>query len=125
MTLELGQDFSLWQEFHWEEPIGEMAQVSIATYGCDDDRIRLAHHFSVSVASLESMSELTSPEVRLAVAGNPRTPPLALRHLAKDRTRDVRVAAVHTIGGLPPHLRAIAQAPSESPLQALRRKKSA
>lgn len=125
VTTELSQEFSLWQEFHWEEPIGEMAQVSIATYGCDDDRVRLAQHFSVSLESLESMSELSSPEVRLAVAGNPRTPPLALRQLAKDRTRDVRVAAVHTIATLPPHLRTIAQAPSESPLQALRNRRSA
>jgi hypothetical protein len=123
--MELSQDFSLLQEFHWEEPIGEMAQVSISTYGCDDDRIRLANHFSVSVGALEAMSELSAPEVRLAVASNPHTPPLALKVLAKDRTREVRVAAIHTISALPPHLQVLAKSASESPLQALRNRRSA
>src|SRR6201996_8004055 len=111
--MELSQEFSLRQEFHWDEPIGEMAQVSISAYGCDEDRIRLANHFSVSVGALEAMSELSSPEVRLAVAVNPHTPPLALKLLAKDRVRDVRVAAVRTISALPPHLQILAKPASE------------
>ena len=71
------------------------------------------------------MSKVSSPEVRLAVAANPHTPPLALKVLAKDRNRDVRVAAVHTIAALPPHLQTLAKPTSESPLQALRNRRSA
>jgi hypothetical protein len=123
--MELSQEFSLGHEFRWEEPIGEMAQVSIAAYGCDDDRVRLAGHFSVSVGSLEAMSELSIPEVRLAVATNPRTPTDALRRLARDHERAIRVATMHTISGLPEHLRAAAMPVSESPLQRLRARKSA
>ena len=125
MTIELGQEFSLGHAFRWEDPIGEMAQVSIATYGSDEDRMRLIRHFSVRAELLEAMSQLLSPEVRLAVAGNPGTPPEALRHLAKDHVRAVRVAAVRTINELPEHLRAIAMPVSESPLQKLRSRKSA
>ena len=123
--MELGQDFSLGHEFRWDEPIGEMAQVSIATYGSDDDRVRLAHQFSVSPDSLEAMSELSTPEVRLAVAGNPRTPPDALRRLAKDHERAVRIATIHTINSLPEQLRLAAMPVSESPLQKLRSRRSA
>ena len=123
--MELSQEFSLGHEFRWDEPIGEMAQVSIATYGCDEDRVRLASQFSVTVENLEAMSELTIPEVRLAVANNPRTPPDALRRLAKDRDRAIRIATIRTINTLPEHLRAMAMPASESPLQKLRGRKSA
>ncbi|HEX4442843.1 MAG TPA: hypothetical protein VHZ81_04665 [Galbitalea sp.] len=123
--MELSQEFSLGHEFRWDEPIGDMAQVSIATYGCDEDRVRLAGQFSVTVENLGAMSELMIPEVRLAVASNPRTPPDALRRLAKDRDRAIRVATIHTINGLPEHLRTMAMPASESPLQKLRGRKNA
>jgi hypothetical protein len=123
--MELSQDFSLGHEFRWDEPIGEMAQVSIAAYGCDDDRVRLAAQFSVSAESLDAMSVLETPEVRLAVANNPRTPPEALRRLAKDHDRTIRIATMHTINGLPETVRAVAMPVAESPLQRLRLRKSA
>jgi Leucine rich repeat variant len=123
--MELSQEFSLGHEFRWEEPIGEMAQVSIATYGCDDDRMHLANHFSASAASLEAMSLLLSPEVRLEVANNPHTPTEALKRLARDHSRAVRAAAIHTISGLPEHLRAAAMPSAESPLQKLRSRRGA
>jgi hypothetical protein len=123
--MELSQEFTLGHEFRWEEPIGEMAQVSIATYGCDEDRVQLANHFSASAETLEAMSLLVSPEVRLEVANNPLTPPGALTRLARDRSRAVRMAAVHTINGLPEHLRVAAQPVGESPLQKLRSRRGA
>jgi hypothetical protein len=125
VTMELSQEFTLGHEFRWEDPIGEMAQVSIATYGCDEDRIHLADHFSASAETLEAMSLLASPEVRFVVAANPRTPPEALKRLARDHARSVRVAAVRTINGLPEHLRAAALPAAESPLQRLRSRRSA
>lgn len=125
MTMELSQDFSLGHEFRWDEPIGEMIQVSIASYGCDEDRIRLAEQFSVTAASLDAMSGLDAPQVRLAVANNPRTPPETLRRLAKDHERAIRVATMHTINGLPEMMRIAATPASDSPLQKLRLRKSA
>ena len=125
MTMQLGSEFSLDHGFRWEEPIGELAQQSIATYGCDEDRVRLAGHFSASAESLEAMALLLSPAVRGAVAHNPSTPPDALRRLVRDHNRAVRIAAIKTVGALPEHLRLAAQPIAETPLQRLRSRKSA
>lgn len=95
--MELGNDFSLAYAFHWELPISPATQESIASYGSDEDRIRLAGHFSVSAAALEAMAALPSPEVQLAVLNNPATPVEALAHMASDHSRAVRAAANEAI----------------------------
>jgi hypothetical protein len=98
--MELGQDFSLDYSFHWELPISAVTQESIAAYGSDEDRIRLAEHFSVSVAALEAMAALPFPEVQLAVVNNPATPVEALALMASDHSRLVRSAANEAIDHL-------------------------
>ena len=123
--MELGQDFSLDYSFHWELPIGAATQESIATYGSDEDRIRLAGHFSVSVAALEAMAALPSPEVQLAVASNPATPVEALALMASDHSRLVRSAANEAIEHLAGPQRAVARAMVESPLRRLKSRLSA
>jgi hypothetical protein len=118
--MELGQDFSLDYSFHWELPISAATQESIATYGSDEDRIRLAGHFSVSVAALEAMAALPSPEVQLAVVNNPATPVEALALMASDHSRLVRSAANEAIEHLAGPQRAAARAMTESPMRRLR-----
>jgi hypothetical protein len=118
--MELGQEFSLSYEFHWELPISAVTQQSIATYGSDEDRIRLAGHFSVSVAALEAMASLPSPEVQLAVANNPATPVEALALMASDHSRVVRSAANEAIEHLAGPQRAAAKAMTESRIKRLR-----
>ena len=120
VTMELGQDFSLDYSFHWELPISAAAQESIATYGSDEDRIRLAGHFSVSVAALEAMAALPSPEVQLAVANNPATPVEALALMAGDHSRLVRSAANEAIEHLAAPQRAAARDLTQSRMKRLR-----
>ena len=125
VTMELGQDFSLDYSFHWELPISAAAQESIATYGSDEDRIRLAGHFSVSVAALEAMAALPSPEVQLAVASNPATPVEALALMASDHSRVVRAAANEAIEHLADPQRLAARELTQSRMRRLRSRLSA
>jgi hypothetical protein len=122
--MELGQEFSLDYAFHWDLPITAVQQESIATYGNDEDRIRLAQHFSVNIASLESMAGVSSPEVRVAVAGNPLTPLEPLARLAHDRDRAVKAAALEAISGLPEAQQAALRAMNVSPMQRLKSRMS-
>jgi hypothetical protein len=118
--MELGQEFSLDYAFHWDLPITAVQQESIATYGNDEDRIRLAQHFSVSVKSLEAMATVPTPEVRLAVVANPATPVEALAQLASDHSRVVRAAAHEAIDKLEGPARDAAKALTRSRMQRLR-----
>jgi hypothetical protein len=120
VTMELGQDFSLDYSFHWELPISGATQESIATYGSDEDRIRLAGHFSVSIAALEAMAALPSPEVQLAVANNPATPVEALALMASDHSRIVRSAANEAIEHLVGPARDAAKALTQSRVKRFR-----
>jgi hypothetical protein len=118
--MDLGQDFSLDYEFHWDEPIDGPVQEAIATYGNDEDRIHLAGHFSVSVAALELMAAVPSPEVQLAVAENPATPVEALAKMASDHSRVVRSAANDAIAQLAEPQREAARSLTQSRVQRLR-----
>jgi uncharacterized membrane-anchored protein YhcB (DUF1043 family) len=118
--MELSQDFSLSYAFHWDEPIAGAVQEAIATYGSDEDRIKLAQHFSVSAKALEAMAEVPSPEVQLAVAENPATPVEALARLASDYSRVVRHAANEAIDQLEGPARDAAKALTRSRMQRLR-----
>jgi Leucine rich repeat variant len=118
--MELGQDFSLDYAFHWDLPITAVTQQSIATYGNDEDRIRLAKHFSVNIASLESMAQATAAEVRLAVAANPLTPLESLARLSRDHDRAVKAAANEAIGGLSDEQQAAVREMLASPIRRLR-----
>ena len=123
--MELGQEFSLAYSFNWDAPISTAAQESIAAYGTDDDRIRLACHFSVTVATLELLAMVPSPDVRLAVAENPATPVEALAIIASDHSKAVRVAGNAAIDQLPGPQRNAARAMVESPMHRLRSRFSA
>jgi hypothetical protein len=123
--MELGQDFSLDDSFHWELPIGAAAQESIARFGSDEDRIRLAGHFSVSVEALEAMAALPFPEVQLAVVNNPGTPVEALALMASDHSRVVRSAANEAIEQLTGPQRSAARAMTHSRVQRLKSRLSA
>jgi xanthine/CO dehydrogenase XdhC/CoxF family maturation factor len=125
MTMELGHEFSLAYSFHWELPISSTAQESIAAYGTDEDRIRLAGHFSATPDTLELLSEVPSPEVRLAVTNNPATPWEALARMTHDHARDVKVAANAAIEHLPDSQRNAARAMVASPMRRLRSRFSA
>jgi Leucine rich repeat variant len=120
VTMELGQDFSLAYSFHWDAPIGAATQESIAAYGSDEDRIRLASHFSVTANTLELLAVVPSPEVRLAVANNPATPWEALARMTHDHTRDVKLAANAAIDHLPDTQRSAARAMVVSPIKRLK-----
>jgi hypothetical protein len=117
MTMELGHEFTLAYAFQWDAPISEMTQQSITTYGSDEDRLRLAGHFSVSAASLDALAQVASTEARIAVAYHPATSLESLARLARDHTRAVRVAANSTINHLPADERAEVRAMIESPMQ--------
>lgn len=117
MTMELGFDFSLDQRFRWDEPISDMQQQSITTYGCDEDRLALAEHFSVSRKSLEELSIVGSDAVRLAVAKTPATMPEALTRLSHDRVREVRIPAAQRVSELPLNVRMAAREASETRFQ--------
>ena len=106
-------------------PISAAAQEGTATYGSDEDRIRLAAHFSVSVAALEAMAALPSPEVQVAVASNPATPVEALALMASDHSRVVRSAANEAIDHLADPARDAARALTRSRMQRLRSRLSA
>jgi hypothetical protein len=123
--MELGQEFSLDYAFHWDQPISAVQQESIATYGNDEDRIRLANHPSVSVKALEAMAAVPSPEVQLAVAANPSTPVEALALMASDHSRVVRAAAAEAIDQLDGPAREAAKALTQSRMQRLRSRLSA
>jgi Leucine rich repeat variant len=125
VTMELSSEFSLENAFAWNYPINTAVQVSIAAYGCDEDRIHLASHFSVSSDSLDKMSLVPSAEVRLAVASNPTTPPEALMRLIHDHDRAVRAAANETVAALPEHTRAIVRSMPQSRIQRLKARISA
>ncbi|HEY1529609.1 MAG TPA: hypothetical protein VGF80_02240 [Galbitalea sp.] len=125
MTMELGQEFSLQYAFGWDEPIAGPVQQAISMYGNDEDRIRLAGHFSVSRESLEAMADVPTPEVQLAVAANPATPVEALAKMASDRSRFVRAAALNAIEQLPGQQRDAAKAMMGSVVQRLRSRLSA
>lgn len=125
MTREMGQEFSLAYSFHWELPIGTATQESIAAYGTDEDRIRLASHFSVTPDTLELLAEVPSPEVRLAVTNNPATPWEALTRMTHDHSRDVKVAANAAIEHLPDTQRNAARAIVASPMRRLKSRFSA
>jgi HEAT repeat protein len=118
--MELGHEFSLEYAFHWDEPISAVTQQSIATFGNDEDRVRLAAHFSVNIISLESLAEVSSAEVRLAVAKNPLTPLEPLARLFHDRDRAVRAAASETISELPTEQQAALRGMVVSPMKRLR-----
>jgi hypothetical protein len=118
--MELGQDFSLAYAFHWDQPISTSTQESIAAYGSDEDRIRLASHSSVTVATLGLLAMVPSPTVRIAVADNAATPPEVLALIANDHSRSVRVAGNAAIDLLPEAERDAARALVESPMQRLR-----
>ena len=118
--MELGQEFSLDYAFHWDLPITAVQQESIATYGNDEDRIRLARHFSVNIAALESMAVVSSAEVRRVVAGNPLTPLEPLAKLSRDSDRAVKAAALEAINELPAEQQAILRGMDVSPMQRLR-----
>ena len=118
--MELGQEFSLDYAFHWDLPITAVQQESIATYGNDEDRIRLAQHFSVNVASLESMAVVSSAEVRRVVAGNPLTPLEPLAKLSRDADRAVKAAALAAINELPAEQQDALRGMDVSPMQRLR-----
>jgi Leucine rich repeat variant len=117
--MELGREFSLDYAFHWDQPISAMTQQSIATFGNDEDRIRLANHPSVSIASLESMAEVSSAEVRVAVASNPLTPLESLAKLSHDHDRAVRAAAMDAVRELPAEQQAALRGMVVSPMQRL------
>jgi hypothetical protein len=118
--MELGQDFSLDYAFHWDLPITAVQQESISTFGNDEDRIRLAQHFSVTMVSLESMSDVSSPEVRTAVASNPLTPLESLAKLSHDSDRAVKAAAITAISELPEQQQAAVRGMVVSPMQRLK-----
>jgi hypothetical protein len=118
--MELGQEFSLDYAFHWDLPITAVQQESIATYGNDEDRIRLARHFSVNIASLESMAVVSSAEVRRVVAGNTLTPLESLAKLSRDADRAVKAAALEAINELPAEQQATLRGMDVSPMQRLR-----
>ena len=120
MTMELGHEFSLAYAFEWNAPISVMTQESITTYGSDDDRVRLAEHFSVTIASLEALSELSSPEVRLAVARNPLTPLQSLARMSHDPDHAVKAAVNDAINDLPDVQRVQVRGMIESPMQRLK-----
>ena len=123
--MELGHEFSLAYAFQWDAPINAVTQESIATYGSDEDRVRLATHSSVSIASLEAMAEVSSAEVRLAVAQNPLTPLECLARMSHDHDRAVKLAAIDVISELPVQERAAIRGMAESPMQRLRARLSA
>jgi hypothetical protein len=118
--MELGQEFSLDYAFHWDLPITAVQQESIATYGNDEDRIRLAQHFSVSITSLEAMSSVSSAEVRRVVAANPLTPLEPLAKLSHDADRAVKAAALEAIAALPEEQQVALREMVVSPMQRLR-----
>jgi hypothetical protein len=118
--MELGQEFSLDYAFHWDLPITAVQQESIAAYGNDEDRIRLAQHFSVTPKSLEAMATVSSPEVQLVVAANPATPVEALALMASDHSRAVRSAAAEAIDKLEGPQRDAAKALTRTRMQRLR-----
>jgi hypothetical protein len=120
MTMELGAEFSLGHAFRWDEPITDVVQVSISAYGCDEDRMMLVNHYSVSNQSLESLALTPSAEVRLAVANHPGTPPATLVMLMHDHDRFVRAAAKRAVANLPARVRTAAIAAVDSPMQRLR-----
>jgi len=123
--MELNSEFSLKHSYDWDEPIAAPIQQAIATYGNDDDRLQLAEHASVSVGTLESLSLVSSPHVRLAVARNTSTPPEALVRLTHDSDRFIRAVAKQSISELPDNLLAVAKAIPDSPLARLRARRSA
>lgn len=125
MTMELGSEFSLGYDFRWDEPISAVVQESIAAYGSDEDRMRLVHHFSVSLVSLETMALVPASEVRLAVAQHPGTPPATLVVMMHDQDRFVRAAAKRAVANLPGRVRTAAMAAVDSPMQRLRSRLSA
>ena len=125
MTMELGREFSLDFAFHWDQPISAAQQESIATYGNDEDRIRLAAHFSVTVKSLEAMATVPSPELQIAVANNPLTPLESLARMSHAHTRAVKIAANGVINELPEPQRIMVRSMVESPIQRLRARLSA
>jgi hypothetical protein len=120
MTMELGHEFSLAYAFQWDAPISDITQESITTYGSDEDRLRLANHFSVSSASLDALAQCTSAEARIAVANHPSTSLESLARLARDHTRQVRVATNIAINHLPVRERAEVRTLIESPIQRLK-----
>ena len=120
MTMELGHEFSLAYAFEWNAPISLVTQEAITTYGSDDDRIRLAEHFSVTVASLEALCEVPSPEVRLAVARNPLTPLESLARMSHDHDHAVKAAANEAISELPEVQRAQVRGMVESRMKRLK-----
>jgi hypothetical protein len=117
--MELGQEFSLDYAFSWDQPISAVTQQSIATFGSDADRVRLANQFSVTIASLGSMAEVSSAEVRLAVAGNPLTPLESLAKLSRDHDRAVKAAAIEAVSELPEEQQAELRGMVVSPMQRL------
>lgn len=123
--MELGHDFSLNYAFHWDEPISAVQQESIASYGNDEDRVRLAGHPSVSPLTLEALAQALSPEVRLAAAQNRLTPLESLARLYRDHDRVVKAAATEAIAELPELQRAQVRGMVESPIQRLRARLSA
>jgi hypothetical protein len=123
--MELGQDFSLDYAFHWDQPISAVQQESIAGYGNDEDRVRLAGHFSVTAVTLEALAQALSPEVRLAVAQNPLMPLECLARMSHDHDRAVKAAANEAINKLPELQRAQVRGMIESPMQRLRARLSA
>ena len=125
MTMELGHEFSLDYAFRWDAPISTVQQESITTFAADEDRIRLARHFSVTIASLEVLARALSPEVRLAAAQNPLTPLESLARLSRDHDRAVKAAASEAIAELPQLQQAQVSAMVVSPMQRLRSRLSA
>ena len=123
--MELGHDFSLEYAFHWDQPISALQQESIAGYGNDEDRIRLADHFSVTATTLEALAQALSPEVRLAAAQNPLTPHESLARMSHDHDRAVKAAANEAISELPELQRAQVRGMVESPMQRLKARLSA
>jgi hypothetical protein len=123
--MELSQEFSLDYAFHWDLPITAVQRENIATYGNDEDRIRLAQHFSVSAKSLEAMATVPSPEVQLVVGANPATPVEALAQMASDHPRAARSAAAEAIDHLEGPQRDAAKALTRTRMQRLRSRLSA
>jgi hypothetical protein len=120
LTTELDHEFLLTEEFDWDAPMSATAQIAVANYGNDEDRLRLAAHESVTADVLDALSLVPSIEVRCAVAGNPAANLETLMRLTRDHARPVRAAANQTVDALPEDRRLIARSMVESPLQRLK-----
>jgi hypothetical protein len=120
MSTELDHEFLLSDDFDWEAPIESSAQRAVATYGNDEDRLRLITHYSVTAETLDLLSQVPTVEVRYAVAMHPATPLETLVRLTRDSARAVKSAATTTLAALPDERRVLARSLIDSPIKRLK-----